>query len=61
VRYVREQVEHGLIAITKVPTAINIVDILTKIVVGNEFRTKALSLLGEESFSNPTDRSTDEV
>jgi Reverse transcriptase (RNA-dependent DNA polymerase) len=61
VRYVREQVEHGLIAITKVPTAINIVDILTKIVVGNEFRTKALSLLGEESFSIPTDRSTDEV
>jgi hypothetical protein len=50
VRYVREQVDNGLIAISKVPTAINVVDILTKIVVGNEYRAKALSLLGETSF-----------
>jgi hypothetical protein len=50
VRYVREQVDNGLIAISKVPTAVNVVDILTKIVVGNEYRAKALSLLGETSF-----------
>jgi hypothetical protein len=44
--YIKEQVASGLISIAKVPTHENIADILTKIVVGEEFRLKELSLLG---------------
>jgi hypothetical protein len=46
VNYVKEQVESGLIAIRKVHTGANIVDILTKIVVGQGFRTAAEHILG---------------
>jgi hypothetical protein len=46
VNYVKEQIASGLIQLEKVPTAHNVADILTKIVVGNEFRMKALNLLG---------------
>jgi histone deacetylase 1/2 len=50
VHYIKEQVSAGLISITKVPTHENIADILTKIVVGEEFRLKALSLLGHTTL-----------
>jgi len=46
VNFVKEQIESGLIELQKVPTAFNVSDILTKIVVGNDFRSKALNLLG---------------
>jgi hypothetical protein len=46
VSYVKEQVEAGLVKLEKVPTAKNTADILTKIVVGSEYRQKALDLLG---------------
>jgi len=46
VNYVKEQISNGFISLKKVPTAQNVADILTKIVVGNEFRAKALNLLG---------------
>jgi LDH2 family malate/lactate/ureidoglycolate dehydrogenase len=50
VHYIKEQVSSGLISISKVPTHENIADILTKIVVGEEFRLKALSLLGHTTL-----------
>jgi histone deacetylase 1/2 len=50
VHYIKEQVSSGLIIIKKVPTHENIADILTKIVVGDEFRRKALSLLGHATL-----------
>jgi hypothetical protein len=46
VNYVREQVESGLIALSKVPTEDNLADILTKILAGSEFVEKAEQLLG---------------
>ena len=46
VNYIREQVHHGYIKLVKVPTEDNIVDILTKVVVGAEFRKKADAILG---------------
>jgi hypothetical protein len=50
VHFLKEQVAEGLIRVQKVPTAHNTADILTKIVVGSEFRSKALQLLGADSF-----------
>ena len=46
VNYVREQVVTGLIQIRKVPTVDNLADVLTKIVTGGEFQTKAGLLFG---------------
>jgi KUP system potassium uptake protein len=46
VNYVREQVVTGLIQIRKVATVENLADVLTKIVTGGEFQTKAGLLLG---------------
>jgi hypothetical protein len=46
VNYVREQVQSGLIAISKVATEDNLADILTKILAGSEFIEKAEQLLG---------------
>ena len=46
VHFIREQVENGLIELQKVDTTENIADILTKIVVGNDFVTKSNLLLG---------------
>ncbi len=46
VHFIREQVENGLIELQKVDTTDNIADILTKIVVGNDFVTKSNLLLG---------------
>lgn len=45
--YVREQVEEGLIALSKVSSADNLADILTKVVTGKPFITKADQILGE--------------
>ena len=50
ISYVKEQVEAGLVILEKVPTAKNTADILTKIVVGSEYRQKALDLLGSSIF-----------
>jgi hypothetical protein len=50
VHYIKEQVAAGLIELEKVHTSKNIADILTKIVVGDEFRSKALQLLGQNSL-----------
>jgi hypothetical protein len=50
VSYIKEQVEAGLVELQKVPTAKNTADILTKIVVGSEYRQKALNLLGSSIF-----------
>jgi KUP system potassium uptake protein len=44
--WVREQVTAGYVELQKVPTAFNVADILTKIVTGGEFQTKAALLLG---------------
>jgi KUP system potassium uptake protein len=46
VHYVKEQVVSGLLAIRKVHTGANIVDILTKIVTGHGFRSAAEVILG---------------
>jgi hypothetical protein len=50
VHYVREQVIAGLIEIRKVDTKYNIADVLTKIVTGLEFTTKADLLLGRNAM-----------
>jgi hypothetical protein len=44
--YIKEQVNNGIIALSKVATTSNYADVLSKIVVGNEFRAKALHILG---------------
>jgi hypothetical protein len=49
VNYVREQILHGLIKLEKCPTADNTADILTKIITGSEFTSKARLLLGMTS------------
>jgi hypothetical protein len=46
VNYVREQIQLGLITLEKCPTADNTADILTKIITGSEFASKASLLLG---------------
>jgi hypothetical protein len=46
VNYIREHVVQGVIELRKVPTAGNVADILTKIVVGDEFLHKAELLMG---------------
>jgi hypothetical protein len=48
IHYIKEQIEAGLVELNKVNTLGNRADILTKIVVGNEFRRKSLELLGIE-------------
>ena len=46
VDWVREQVLAGYLELVKVPTKENVADILTKIIVGSEFRAKSELLLG---------------
>jgi len=46
VDWIREQVIAGYIELTKVATEHNVADILTKIITGGEFKTKAELLLG---------------
>jgi hypothetical protein len=48
VSYVRELVSEGLIALEKVHTSENIADILTKVVTGQEFRTKSELLCNDK-------------
>jgi hypothetical protein len=47
VDFIKEQVEHGLIALEKVDTKLNVADLLTKIVTGAEFQLKAELLRGD--------------
>jgi hypothetical protein len=54
VHYIKEQIEAGVIEMHKVNTLDNRADILTKIVVGNEFRRKSLELLGIQHETTPT-------
>ena len=49
VHYIREQIHAGFIALQKVHTTDNIADVLTKIVTGTEFSSKAALLLGVPS------------
>jgi hypothetical protein len=53
IAYVREKVSEGLIEIRKVATKVNLADVLTKIVTGAEFHTKADLLLGIVPTSGP--------
>jgi len=46
VDWIREQVIHGYVELEKVATVDNVADILTKIITGGEFKTKAHLLLG---------------
>jgi hypothetical protein len=59
VDYVKEQVEAGIIELNKVHTSLNRADILTKIVTGNEFRKKALGILGSHPDSPQTSATVD--
>jgi hypothetical protein len=54
IHYIKEQIEAGLVELNKVNTLDNRADILTKIVVGNEFRRKSLELLGIQHETTPT-------
>jgi hypothetical protein len=47
IEFIREQVLEGLIEMKKIPTEMNVADMLTKIIVGKDFTTKAVHLLGE--------------
>jgi hypothetical protein len=51
VHFIKEQVEHGLISLQKVNTLDNLADLLTKIVTGSEYITKADLLLGRSSVT----------
>jgi hypothetical protein len=46
IHWIREQVEGGLLELQKVDTKENRADVLTKIITGGEFKTKAALLLG---------------
>jgi len=49
ISYIREQVLAGYLSLVKVPTTENIADVLTKIITGGEFGSKAALLLGTTS------------
>ena len=53
VNWIRENVEAGLIELRQIPDEANDADVLTKIVTGRPFRTKARRLLGSESVLDP--------
>jgi len=44
--WIREQVQEGLLVLQKVDTTDNLADVLTKIITGGEFRSKAALLRG---------------
>ena len=46
-------VEAGLIELRQIPDEANDADVLTKIITGRPFRTKARRLLGSESVLDP--------
>jgi len=51
VHFIREQVEEGLIELRKIRTDDNTADVLTKAVVGQAFKMKAMKLLGAIGFN----------
>ena len=53
VNWIRENIEAGLIELRQIPDEANDANILTKIVTGKPFRTKARRLLGSESVLDP--------
>ena len=53
INWIREQVEAGLIELRQIPDEANDADVLTKIVTGRPFRTKASRLLGSEVVLDP--------
>ena len=48
INWIREHVEAELIELRQIPDDANDVDVLTKIITGRPFRTKARRLLGSE-------------
>ena len=52
INWIREQVEAGLIQLEQIPDALNRADVLTKIITGMQFRTKASDLLGADINAN---------
>ena len=61
IEFVREQVMEGLIKLRKIPTESNVADLLTKLIVGKTFTTKAMHLLGEMGMSLNVNKSCDEL
>ena len=55
VNWIRENVEADLIELRQIPDEANDAYILTKIVTGRPFRTKARRLLGSDSVLDPSD------
>ena len=53
VNWIRENVEAGLIELRQIPDEANDADVLTKIVTGRPFRTKARRLLCSDSVLDP--------
>jgi hypothetical protein len=61
IEFIREQVMEGLIELPKIPTESNVADLLTKLIVGKAFTTKAMDLLGEMGMSLYMNKSSDEL
>ncbi|MFO0446982.1 MAG: Ty1/Copia family ribonuclease HI, partial [Planctomyces sp.] len=61
IEFIREQVMEGLIELRKIPTESNVADLLTKLIVGKTFTTKAMHLLGEMGMSLNMNESSDEL
>ena len=51
----------GLIELRKIPTESNVADLLTKLIVGKTFTTKAMHLLCEMGMSLKVNESYDEL
>ena len=54
VNWIREHVEAGLIELRQIPDEANVADVLTKIITGKSFKTKAGRLLGSELILDPS-------
>ena len=54
VNWIREHVEAGLIEMRQIPDEVNVADVLTKIITGKSFKTKARRLLGSELILDPS-------
>ena len=50
-----KQVEAGLIELRQIPDEANDADVLTKIITGRPFKTKARRLLGSEMVLDPSE------
>jgi len=60
IEFIREQVE-GLIELQKIPTESNVADVLTKLIAGKAFTTKAMHLLGEMGITIDVNESCEEL